>query len=162
MLSEELINQPATVSKRDLVVELICGLLIFLFCYTALSKLLNLEKFVRDMKSQPLPDVVSGSLVVLLPFSEVLISGLLFFKKTRLRGLLLSLILMISFIIYIVTVLTGGFDKVPCSCGGVIEWLNWEEHLLLNLFFVLLIMFALMLETGSKYIPSTINKILSR
>jgi len=36
-------------------------------------------------------------------------------------------------------------EKLPCSCGGVIAKLSWNQHLLLNLGFVLLALGAIAL-----------------
>jgi hypothetical protein len=31
------------------------------------------------------------------------------------------------------------FDKnLPCSCGGIISKLSWKQHILFNLFFIML------------------------
>ncbi len=44
---------------------------------------------------------------------------------------------MVMFCAYIYIILNYS-ASVPCSCGGIIEKLGWKEHLVFNLFFVLL------------------------
>ena len=44
---------------------------------------------------------------------------------------------MVMFTAYIV-VITRFSEYVPCSCGGVLEKLSWDEHLVFNVGFVML------------------------
>jgi len=57
-----------------------------------------------------------------------------------------SLILMMAFTIYTVTVLLHAFRYVPCSCGGVIKKLTWPQHLVFNLFFVAISLLGIWLK----------------
>ncbi|MES2003013.1 MAG: MauE/DoxX family redox-associated membrane protein [Bacteroidota bacterium] len=116
-----------------------CSLLILLFSYTAVSKLIDLDGFAYDMHNQPFPRWFSSTLVYLLPVMELLIAGLLFSNRTRAMGLWVAGMLMTFFTVYTCLVLLKVFYKVPCSCGGVIKRLNWQQHLFFNLFFVALI-----------------------
>lgn len=53
---------------------------------------------------------------------------------------------MVLFTAYIAMILTLA-DYVPCSCGGVLEDMSWEQHLWFNGFFVLLSIAGIMLDT---------------
>ncbi len=44
---------------------------------------------------------------------------------------------MVMFTAYIVLI-TRFSDYVPCSCGGVLEKLSWDQHLVFNIGFVVL------------------------
>lgn len=122
--------------KRKIVIEILSSLLILLFVYTSVSKWLAFKTFVGQMNNQPFPNWLTPGLVWTLPAVEVIISGLLMFDRTQLIGFRAALILMILFTIYTLLVLLKVFGRVPCSCGGVIENLSWEQHLVFNLFFV--------------------------
>jgi len=119
------------------------ALLILLFIYAALSKLLNLELFRGQLYNQSFSHDLADLLLWGLPLSELLTCGLLLFPLSRRLGLLLSLVLMTVFTLYIILVLLGYWERVPCSCGGILEHLNWTQHLYFNLFFLLLAMAGL-------------------
>jgi len=66
-----------------------------------------------------------------LPIVEFIVSLLLFFPRYRLIGLYSTFALMIGFTGYVVVVLTTS-EELPCSCGGIIEDLSWQGHLIFN------------------------------
>ena len=117
------------------MVEVISSLLVLLFLYTSLSKWLDFKTFTGEMNNQPFPNWMTPWLVWILPVGEVLIVLALLFEKTRMKGLWASLILMSLFTIYTALILLKVFKRIPCSCGGVIKHLNWNQHLVFNLFF---------------------------
>ncbi len=120
------------------ILSIICFLLILLFVYTAMSKLLDMDRFGRELRNQPFPKAWAGWLIWILPFAELLLAVLLFIDRTRFAGLIGSLLLMSLFAAYTGLVLAGLFTRIPCSCGGVIRQLSWPQHLVFNLFFVLI------------------------
>lgn len=130
--------------SRNHYTGIVCFLLIFLFVYTAVSKLGDVHQFSADMQNQPLPAMLKNNLVWALPASELLAAGLLAFDRTRLTGLFVSLILMLTFTLYVAMVLLNVFDYVPCSCGAVISSLSWGQHLVFNLFFIIISLIAIL------------------
>lgn len=120
------------------MLEIICALLVLLFAYTGINKILDLDLFVRQLKRQPFPDELAPSLSLFLPSLELFIAGFLIFQLTRRIALFASLVLMSAFTVYTAMVYFHVFDRVPCSCGGVIQQLGWGEHLLFNMFFVII------------------------
>ena len=122
--------------KKATIVETCCTLLVLLFLYTASSKLLNLRQTYHEMNIQPFPNWMTPYLVWGISIMEFCAAVLLIFNRTKKTGLWTSLILMIGFTIYIAAILLDFFDKVPCSCGGVIAQLGWQNHLYFNMFFV--------------------------
>jgi hypothetical protein len=50
-------------------------------------------------------------------------------------GLYLSFALMTLFSVYIL-VITNYSSNVPCSCGGILEKMTWNQHLIFNLAFL--------------------------
>jgi hypothetical protein len=112
--------------------------------YAAVSKLANWTTFVSDMNNQPFPSFLKPILVWAVPLTELAIVALLIFDTTRLIGLYASLLLMIAFTFYTAVVLLHFFNYVPCSCGGIIKNLSWGQHLVFNLFFVLIAFIAIL------------------
>lgn len=90
------------------------------------------------MLNQVFSKSIANILVWAVPFIELLAGGLLIFLKTRLAGLYASLLLLMSFTVYIGLVMINVFGRIPCSCGGILNHLNWEQHLTFNLAFMLL------------------------
>jgi uncharacterized membrane protein YphA (DoxX/SURF4 family) len=124
--------------KKDIALKIICTLLVFLFVYASVSKFANWTTFVGDMNNQPFPAFVKPILVWAVPLAELAIVTLLIFDTTRLLGLYASLLLMVAFTFYTGVVLMHFFKYIPCSCGGIIKDLSWQQHLVFNLFFVVI------------------------
>jgi hypothetical protein len=109
------------------------GLLILLFLYTGLHKLIYPQKFMFSLVQSPiLPAGILKCLAILVPTIELALAALLLSKKTRNTGLVLSGLLLLVFSVYIIAILKVG-GRIPCSCGGIIESLNWTQHLFVNL-----------------------------
>lgn len=113
-------------------------MLVGLFMYTGASKFIDIPAFTRDINNQPFPNSYTPYIVWGLPALELLIAASLMFDRTRKAGLYASLVLLLAFTVYTALVLFHFFERVPCSCGGVIKQLNWQQHLVFNLFFVIL------------------------
>lgn len=79
----------------------------------------------------PLLQPWAVSLSWIIPVTELLTALLLFFTATRVRGLYAALILMIVFTIYLVWMLLHT-THLPCTCGGFIEKLSWQQHVFFN------------------------------
>ena len=112
------------------------ALLIILFSYTSVSKLITLQVFNSQLAMQPFPAWSIWPLTLLIPVSELAATALLLIKSTRLCGLYASATLMAGFTAYMGLVVAGFFSKTPCSCGGVLQQMGFEAHLLFNLFFL--------------------------
>lgn len=123
--------------KRELIIEVISALFVVLFVYAAATKLLDYDKFRLQIGQSPVLTGFAGVIVWLVPATEIVIAGMLMTLRFRLAGLYSSFTLMVMFTAYIV-VITRFSDYIPCSCGGVLEKLSWNEHLVFNLGFVVL------------------------
>ena len=124
-------------------VDVIVFLLIFLWVYAAISKLADYDQSRTQMLEQVFSNAVSEILVWAIPLAELGTALLLISHKTKTRGMYVSFSLLFVFTFYIIVVLTGVFDRIPCSCGGILENLSWTEHLLFNVFFLVLTLIAL-------------------
>jgi hypothetical protein len=122
---------------RKPLIEIICALLIFLFIYTGVSKLLDYQTFRRQLSQSPFITSYASLLAWSLPIGEILIAGMLTFNRSRLPGLYLSFFLLCLFTFYLTAMLQLSY-YIPCSCGGVLQSLSWQSHIILNIVFMLL------------------------
>ena len=123
--------------KKNTITEVISSLLIILFIYTALSKLSAYDNFTAQLSKSPFITTYSNSIAWSIPAVEILISLLLVIKRTRLLGLYASFFLMSLFTAYLIIMLNFSYH-IPCSCGGVLQYLSWNEHIVFNSFFILI------------------------
>lgn len=121
--------------KGVMTTELISSLLILLFVYTGLSKLLSIERFKDVLWQSPLISSGAGLLAWQVPLTELAMALLLFFPATRRAGLWAALVLLSLFTLYLGWMVLFS-PHLPCSCGGVIGSLGWPGHIALNLAFI--------------------------
>lgn len=142
--------------KKQTAIGIISALLILLFGYTGLSKLLRLKVFSKDMYNQPFPSWLSETITYTLPPLECVIALLLFFDTTRRLALWASGVLMGTFTLYTALVLAHIFSRTPCGCGGVIRNLSWPQHMVFNIAFTALTIFALVMQKKTQ--PENISR----
>lgn len=132
---------------KYVLVEIICMLFVLLFVYAAISKILDFEHFQVQLAQSPLLSAYAGFISWAIIVIEVTVSVLLVIKKYRIIGLYGSFILMIMFSVYIFIILHYS-SFVPCSCGGILEKMSWNTHLVFNLLFVTLATIAIFILEG--------------
>ncbi len=125
---------------RNSILSTISVLLLLLFLYAAFSKLFDMERFRGELGKQPIPESVSDILLWVVPLVEIGISGLIAASMlnnsfTRI-AMIASTALMGIFTVYTILAYSSAFGHVPCSCGGIIELLNWKQHLYFDFFFL--------------------------
>ncbi len=118
-------------------------LYIILFLYTASSKLLDFENFQLQLSQSPMLTSFASIIAYGIPFLELLLVITLAINKLRTMALYASIGLMAAFSMYIAVILNLS-DFVPCSCGGILEDMDWTEHLIFNLIFILLGIIAIL------------------
>jgi len=116
---------------RKILVEVIAGLFILLFVYTALSKLLHFHAFHLVLSRLPLVGKASLAAALLIPSVEILVAVLLFLPLTRRFGLAAAALLMTAFAVY-VGYMMAYVPQLPCSCGGFLKGMSWPVHLAFN------------------------------
>ncbi len=121
--------------NKSVVVEIICILYILLFVYAATNKILDFVNFQIQLGQSPLLSAFAVSISYSVIIAELLISIFLVVPKFRYWALVASFSLMIMFSVYIFIMLHFS-PFVPCSCGGVLEKLSWNQHLVFNILFV--------------------------
>jgi putative oxidoreductase len=129
--------------------EVLICLLILLFIYASLSKLLDFYEYRKQLYNQAFPAVLKPMLLWTIPVSELLLTALLIIQSTRTVALYGSLVLLALFTGYIGLVKLHMFHRVPCSCGGVLRSLNWTQHLFFNIAFIVINIAAILLQRKS-------------
>ncbi|SJN50430.1 hypothetical protein FM107_20545 [Sphingobacterium sp. JB170] len=116
----------------------------FLYMYTGYDKLINVERFIQGNAKIPFIGQFAEITGWGIPILEVILALLLIipFKKTQQWALLVSTILMGFFTVYVALILAFVESK-PCNCGGVIESMGWEAHLIFNILWLAAGIYAL-------------------
>ena len=136
--------------KRRITVEVIAGLLIFLFLYASVSKLIDYQKFRVQIGQSPLLTAYARWFAVIVPVLEIIISLMLAIPRLQLIGFYASFNLMVMFTSYIIAI-TNFSEYIPCSCGGILQNMTWNQHLLFNIFFVLISLSGILLHSKSDF-----------
>lgn len=110
---------------------------ILLFIYAAVSKIVDLEHFQIQISESPLIGAYPKSISITVIILELTIAGTLCYPKTRTTGSIGSFFMMLIFTGYIFLIIRTS-ENLPCSCGGILEKLSWDQHLIFNIVCVLL------------------------
>lgn len=130
--------------NRNMMINIISAIFIFLFVYTALSKLYTHKLFTQTLEETPLIGGIGIYIAIAIPAMELATSLLLLIPRTRRWGLYSALTLMIVFTLYIGYMIVFTPNH-PCTCGGVIEKMTWTQHLVFNIVFTLLALVGVVL-----------------
>lgn len=122
-------------------------LFVLLFVYAATSKVLDFQHFRIELGQSPLLSAFADWFSILVPSVEYIICLLLIIPRFKLIGLFSAYGLMVMFTVYIFIILNYT-SFVPCSCGGVLEKLDWKSHMIFNLVFVFLGLLGVLLYDG--------------
>ncbi|WP_316834443.1 MauE/DoxX family redox-associated membrane protein [Pedobacter nutrimenti] len=122
---------------RIVIIDVISALFILLFVYAALTKVTDYQKFRIELGKSPLLNSYARIIAVVVPGIELLISLLIAIKRFQYYAMYLAFSLMAVFSAYILAILKFS-PYVPCSCGGILQNMNWTQHLIFNLGFLLL------------------------
>jgi uncharacterized membrane protein YphA (DoxX/SURF4 family) len=131
------------------VVEFIAYLFVLLFIYAAVSKLLDFENFRVQLGQSPMLGAYAEFIIWAVPLLEILVAVALSIGRYRRTALLASYTLMVMFTVYIYTILNYS-SFVPCSCGGVLEKMSWNEHLIFNIVFIVLALLGVFITSQNK------------
>jgi len=137
-----------TLKTINFIVNTICCLYALLFTYAATSKLLDFTTFRVQLGQSPLLNAFADWISISVPGIEIIIAFVLLIPKYRLIGLYASYLLMAMFTMYIYIILNYS-AFVPCSCGGILQKMTWNEHLFFNIVFILLAIIAILICPGS-------------
>lgn len=132
-------------------------LLIFLFTYAGISKLMDHNTFKTTLMQSPVIANMSAILSWMIPLAVLFTVFLLIVNKYKYAGYLSSLILMSVFTAYIAYMILF-IPYLPCSCGGIWSELTWGNHLVFNVILIILILTS-MLAISKHKIFIAINRI---
>jgi len=79
-------------------------------------------------------------------------------SKYQTVGIYASLILLLSFEIYISGMLLSGM-RLPCTCGGIISKMSWKQHLVFNGIFII---FSAIAIANTKKVKNKPNLTISQ
>ncbi|WP_442845035.1 MauE/DoxX family redox-associated membrane protein [Leeuwenhoekiella sp. H156] len=105
-----------------------------LWMYAATAKVIEFDQFKIQMSQVGFLKPFAGVLAWIIPFAEYSLAALLLISGTRRLGLIGSAVLMSVFTVYIAGMISFS-PQLPCSCGGIINNLTWQQHLIFNLLF---------------------------
>ncbi len=135
------------INFQGMAVDTIAFLFIILFIYAALSKLLDFENFNVQLSNSPVLTKIAGLTSWFIPAVEILLAICLSISRFRLPALYSSLTLMTIFTAYIIAILQFSYT-IPCSCGGVLQKLSWQDHLVFNTGFMVLAAAGILMYPG--------------
>lgn len=115
-----------------------------LFIYAATSKILDFENFQVQLGQSPLISAFAHWLAIAVPSIEIIIAIGLLIQNYRFWSLVAANALMVMFSVYIYLIVNYS-AFVPCSCGGILEEMNWDEHLVFNLLITAAMSLAILL-----------------
>ncbi|SHG38206.1 MauE/DoxX family redox-associated membrane protein [Flavobacterium defluvii] len=130
-------------SFKSAIVEAICLLYILLFVYASVSKIIDFENFQVQLGQSPLLSAFAVPVSLGIPILELIIAFILLFPKFRYIGLMSSFGLMVMFTAYIFIMLYFS-PFIPCSCGGILEKMSWNMHLVFNILLLMMAVCALL------------------
>lgn len=122
---------PLSAKTKVIVTDVIISLFILLFVHTATSKIFTFQGFDKVLGEVPMFGSFHTFVAVFIISIEIIIAALLIIPATKKIGLYATLILMIIFTIYL-TYMVAVSSRLPCSCGGIISHLSWQNHIWLN------------------------------
>jgi hypothetical protein len=143
---------------RNFTIEISAALLVILFIYTGMNKLMDHEQFSFQLGRSPYMQHLVDYIAIPLPLGELAIAALLIFKRTRLLGFYASFFLMSLFTGYVWLMLNKSY-YLPCSCGGILQALSWKAHLVFNATFTGLSLAGIFLQSNK--INHTLKKEVS-
>lgn len=134
---------------RARIIEIIAAFFIILFVYTAISKLSAFVQFRNVLSKSPVIGSKASVIAWIIPVLELVIVALLFVPASRRTGIVCSFLLMAAFTIYLVYMVSFS-AWLPCSCGGILSQLSWKQHILFNIFLMLLALAAILINRHQK------------
>ncbi|MEP6748453.1 MAG: MauE/DoxX family redox-associated membrane protein [Bacteroidota bacterium] len=144
--------------KKYILIQIISGLLIVLFAYAAISKIINHQVFYIELLKFPWLSGIAGFLSWFIPSVELITVALLFFPKTVLYGLYASALLLMLFTAFLILMMAFN-SNLPCSCGGVIAQLSWKQHIAFNCFFMMISIAGIRLLKKHKYSTGNLQSV---
>lgn len=130
--------------KHRITLELLCTFLSLVFIYAGVSKLMDYSNFKVQLSKSPIMADYANTASWAVPVIELAIAAKLYVVNLRQFALYAFLFLMSSFTIYLLVILNFS-DYIPCSCGGILQKMSWEAHVIFNLAIIAINLIAIYL-----------------
>lgn len=117
---------------KNLIAETIIFLLLLMWAYTFVSKLIDFDTFERQINGAYLLSALGSALPYVLQILHLSIVVLLIKKSWRKMGLITSLFILLIYTAYLVYILKFA-PSIPCSCISLFRGLKWDDQFWLNL-----------------------------
>lgn len=116
----------------------------FLYMYTGWAKFMNMATFIRGNSKIPHLGQYAKLIGYGIPMLEIVLAILLVIPVYWVKRFALwtSTSLMAVFTIYL-SLMVKFAEKKLCHCGGVIESMGWEAHIVFNIIWLIAGIFAL-------------------
>lgn len=137
-------------APKNIIINILQFLLVLLWTYASMVKLFDFETARNEMLNQVFPEGLANIFAWLVPLTEIFTAVLILFPGTAYSGYWISLLLLVSFTLYILFGLLHFYSRMPCSCGGIISQLSWGQHLLFNLFFITISLTAIIIYSKER------------
>ncbi len=134
-----------TPRSKDAIAFTICLICLALFAISAYAKIADHERFVNGLSKVAFIGQYASLIAWSVPIAEIIVSLLLIYPGTHKWGLYSFTGLMAVFTLYIGSMLLWA-ERLHCYCNLIIEKLSFGQHLVFNLAFICLAIFALWLE----------------
>ena len=135
--------------NKILILDVIVSLFILQLLYTGLIKTFDNHTFREALHKSSYMRSYEGLLSITVPAGELLTVICLLIPKFRKIGIWIFLVMMTCFTVYVGFMLMFDPDR-PCTCGGIIQQMNWHQHLYFNSAFTILAGVALWLDKQIK------------
>lgn len=120
-------------SYKTTVIAFVILINFVVYFYSGVDKLIHFNEFVLNFSKSPFaPSDLINELSFCVVGIELGICFLCFFNKFQKLACLLFMIMSYVFSGYVLLMITYS-PYLPCSCGGLIDFLTWNEHLALNI-----------------------------
>ena len=136
---------------------IITAFLVLLFIYAAASKLIDYDLFRFQIGRSPYLAGYATPVSIMIPLSEIIVVVMLITDKWRIAGHYGSFLLMLLFTGYVYIILHYA-DHIPCSCGGLISAMSWDQHFVFNIVVTILTMAAIILDITPEKERASISK----
>lgn len=133
----------------QLIPILVSYAFILLFVYAAVSKIVDFQNFQSQLGQSPLLSAYAETISYSVLGFEILIAIFVAIQRTRFIALYAAFSLMVMFSAYIAIMLAYS-SNLPCSCGGILDKMGWEEHLIFNVLFSLIAALAVLFTPASR------------
>ncbi|OQP59910.1 hypothetical protein A3860_35965 [Niastella vici] len=119
--------------KKRIFIEIAAAILLLFFAHTAIDNFLNRLSLRNLLRILPITYNKADFLSWAIPIIKSITVLLLFFPRTRISGIILSIIITMIFTGYLLYT-----PRLPHEFGGILNYINFTQHLILISFLSIL------------------------